>query len=103
MSTGAGAAGDNTDASATKPISVLPSARATLPRQTDPDEPARIVGSAADGTAHVSTSTAAPPASSAISTGTGLASPTRSRRYRGAVSVNAIRLAPAPIRSTLRG
>ncbi len=47
MSTGAGAAGDNTDVSATKPISVLPSARATLPRQTDPDEPARILGAAA--------------------------------------------------------
>ena len=42
--------------SATKPISVLPSARATLPRQTDPEEPARISGSAADGTVQVSTS-----------------------------------------------
>ena len=80
MSTGAGAAGDNADASATKPISVLPSARATLPRQTDPEEPARIVGSAADGTAQVSTSTAAPPVSAATSTGTGFASPTRSSR-----------------------
>ena len=71
---------DSAEVSATNPISVLPSARVTRPRQTDLDEAARISGKACDGTSQVSTSIAAPPDGTETSTGTGDSVPTRSSR-----------------------
>ena len=68
------------DAPATKPSWTLPSARVTWPRQREGDAPARMAGTAAEGTDHDSTSIRAPEDGVRTRAGSGVSPPDLSNR-----------------------